>query len=154
MATSGFNRTEKIRGIKERCVKENNQRCGITTERVLSRQWAGGRSARLSDKYPKKAMPIIKDKFSRSKEECANTIVAWNHSRTIEYKYKIEWQNERRYRARSGTIAEWWPSSDSETAPGTALPDRRRTIIHYITDISHKRWSWFWSDKVEMELWQ
>jgi hypothetical protein len=25
---------------------------------------------------PKKAMPIIKDKFSRSKEECANTIVA------------------------------------------------------------------------------
>lgn len=30
-------------------------------------------------------------------------------------------------------------SSDSENAPGTALPDRRRTIIHYITDISHKR---------------
>ena len=24
-------------------------------------------------------------------------------------------------------------------SPGTALPDRRRTIIHYITDISHKR---------------
>jgi hypothetical protein len=35
-----------------------------------------GRSARLSDKYPKKAMPIIKDKFSRSKKEYANTIVA------------------------------------------------------------------------------
>ena len=28
---------------------------------------------------------------------------------------------------------------DSETAPGTALPDRRRTNIHYITEISHKR---------------
>lgn len=75
-AKCGFNRKQKIRGIKERCVKGNTQRCGITTERVLSRQWAVGRSARLSDKYPKKAMPIIKDKFSRSKEECANTIVA------------------------------------------------------------------------------
>ena len=56
VATSGFNRTEKIRSIKERCVKDNTQRCGITTERVLSRQWAVGRSARLSDKFPKKAM--------------------------------------------------------------------------------------------------
>ena len=27
---------------------------------------------------------------------------------------------------------------DSETAPGTALPDRRRTIIHDITDLSAK----------------
>lgn len=71
-----FQSSVKIRGIKKRCVKDNTHRCGITTERVLSRQWAVGRSARLSDKYPKKAMPIIKDKFSRSKEECANTIVA------------------------------------------------------------------------------
>ena len=71
-----FQSSWEIRGIKERCVKDNTQRCGITTERVLSRQWGVGRSARLSDKYPKKAMPIIKDKFSRSKEKCANTIVA------------------------------------------------------------------------------
>lgn len=71
-----FQSSVKISGIEERCVKDNTHWCGITTERQTSRQWAVGRSARLSDKYPKKAMPIIKDKFSRSKEECANTIVA------------------------------------------------------------------------------
>ena len=27
---------------------------------------------------------------------------------------------------------------ESENAPGTALPDRRRTIIHYITELATK----------------
>ena len=34
-----FQSSVEIRGMKERCVKDNTQRCGITTESVLSRQW-------------------------------------------------------------------------------------------------------------------
>ena len=46
---------------------------------------------------------------------------------------------------------------DSETAPGTALPDRLRTIIHYIgMGLATKEDLEFGATKVEMELrhWQ
>lgn len=63
----------RTRKFSENVIAEQNR-----IEKIVSAMECLGEDMTMENlnKHHKKAMPIIKDKFSRSKEECANTIVA------------------------------------------------------------------------------